>query len=106
MLTDPVARKSRTEYLKSDQMKTIDLPSDRTLQVVTIKIESAMKMGWIPEVRRYREEFLTAASGVYKVPLCGIRVLAARPLRVRDTWTTELFDPEHQDHSCMDANRS
>ena len=91
MLTDPVPRKSRTEYLKSDQIKTLDLPTDRTLQEITTKIDSTMKLGRKTEVRRSCEEFLTIASQFYKVPRCGIRVLAARPLRVRESWTTELF---------------
>jgi hypothetical protein len=36
-------------------------------------------------------EFLAVASEFYEVPPCGIRVLAARPLRVREHWTSELF---------------
>ncbi|SRR6266496_5011238 len=34
-------------------------------------------------------------SDFYKVPACGIRVLAARPLRVRENWATELFGDYH-----------
>ena len=30
-------------------------------------------------------------SGFYGVPVYGIRVLAARPLRLRENWATELF---------------
>jgi len=91
MLTDPVPRKNRPEYLKSDQIKILDLPTDRSLQEVTVKLESAMKAGRMQEVRRYCEEFLTLASQFYKVPPCGIRVLPARPLRDRENWKTELF---------------
>ena len=50
-----------------------------------------MKMGRLAEVRRQCDEFLAVASQFYKVPRCGIRVLASRPLRVRENWTTELF---------------
>jgi len=91
MLTDALPRKNRTEYLKSDQITTLDLPIDRALQEVTETIENAMKSGRMPELRQYCAEFLTIASQFYKVPRCGIRVLAARPLRVRENWTTELF---------------
>src|SRR5262249_15360256 len=48
-------------------------------------------------VRRASAEFLAVACNFYQVPSCGFRVLAARPLRVRETWTSELFgdyDPE------------
>ena len=34
------------------------------------------------DVRRSSAEFLDATSEFYKVPACGVRVLAARPLRV------------------------
>lgn len=50
-----------------------------------------MKFQRMSEVREACEEFLLVASDFYKVPRCGIRVLAARPLRVREKWTTELF---------------
>lgn len=91
MLTDAVPRKNRAEYLKSDQINTLDLPMDRALQEITERIENAMKLARMLEVRRYCEEFLSVASRFYQVPRCGIRVLAARPLRVRENWTTELF---------------
>jgi hypothetical protein len=95
MLTDSPPRKARTEYLKSDQIKTIDLPTDSTLPRITAQIETAMKSGRMHEVRKHCEEFLIEASDFYKVPRCEIRVLAARPLRVRENWSTELFGDYH-----------
>ncbi|MGA8341817.1 MAG: hypothetical protein WB781_07745, partial [Candidatus Sulfotelmatobacter sp.] len=50
-----------------------------------------MKAGRSTHVRRTCAEFLNAASEFYKVPTCVIRVLAARPLRVRENWSSELF---------------
>jgi hypothetical protein len=50
-----------------------------------------MKAGTGADVRRACADFLKAASEFYRVPDCGIRVLAARPLRVRESWSTELF---------------
>jgi len=50
-----------------------------------------MKAGANSDVRRECAEFLDAASQFYKAPACSIRVLAARPLRVREHWATELF---------------
>ena len=49
------------------------------------------------DVRRFCAQFLSAASEFYEVPNCAIRVLAARPLRVRERGTFELYgdyDPE------------
>jgi hypothetical protein len=43
------------------------------------------------DLRRACAEFLAEAVRLYRVPTCGVRVLAARPLRVREHWTTELF---------------
>ena len=50
-----------------------------------------MKANSVRHVRSYCAEFLAIASDFYKVPTCGIRVLAARQLRVREGGTFELF---------------
>lgn len=92
MLTDAPPRKAnRTGFLESDRIRTLDLPQDESLLKTTKSIESVMKAGTTVAVRRACAEFLDAASNFYKVPDCGIRVLAARPLRVREHWATELF---------------
>ena len=98
MLTDsPPSKKNRAGFLESDRIKTLDLPQDARLLAIAQSIESTMRAGATADVRRACAEFLGAASEFYKVPECGIRVLAARPLRVREHWSTELFgdyDPE------------
>ena len=43
------------------------------------------------DVRNACAEFLAATSEFYRTPNCNVRVLAARPLRVRENWATELF---------------
>jgi hypothetical protein len=92
MLTDAPPRKAnRAGFLESDQTRTLDLPQDGSLLTITKSIESAMRRGRSTDVRRTCADFLKAASEFYKVADCGIRVLAARPLRVRESWSTELF---------------
>jgi hypothetical protein len=92
MLTDAPPRKAnRAGFLESDQTRTLDLPQDGSLLTITKSIESAMRRGRSTDVRRTCVDFLKAASEFYKVAECGIRVLAARPLRVRESWSTELF---------------
>jgi hypothetical protein len=92
MVTDtPPRKRNQAEFLKSDRTKSLDLPQDRSLPSVVKGLESAMKASAAPDVRKTCAEFLAAASEFYRVPPCGIRVLAARPLRVRESWTTELF---------------
>jgi hypothetical protein len=92
MLTDAPPRKENLAgFRESERIKTLDVPPDGHLLSIAERIESAMKEGHRSEVCRFCTDFLRAASEFYEVPNCGIRVLAARPLRVRERWTTELF---------------
>lgn len=92
MLTDaPPRNRDRAGFLESDRIKTLDLPENGHLPALAKTVESAMQAGKIADVRRACIEFLQEASRLYRVPTCGVRVLAARPLRVRESWTSELF---------------
>jgi hypothetical protein len=79
MLTDAVPRKSRSQFAESDRIKTLELPQHRQLLMIAKSIESEMHAGVTGDVRRDCTEFLAVAS-----EFCGVRVLAARPLRVRE----------------------
>lgn len=98
MFTDAPPRKAnRASFLESDRMGTLDLPQDARLTSIAKSMESAMQNAASADVRRLCAEFLSAASEFYRVPHCNIRVLAARPRRVRERGTFELFgdyDPE------------
>ena len=98
MLTDvPPRTANRASFLESDRVRTLDLPQDRCLPSIAKSIESVMKSGTGADVRGLCAQFLSAASEFYKVPNCAIRILAARPLHVRERGTFELFgdyDPE------------
>ena len=92
MQTDaPPRGANHDKFLESDRIKSLDLPPDGRLLAIAESIELAMKTGTTADVRRTCAEFLGFASDFYKVPNCGVRVLAARPLRVREAWATELF---------------
>jgi hypothetical protein len=92
MLTDAPPRKAnRAGFSESDRIKTLDLPQDGRLLTISQSIESAMQDERTVGVRRSCAEFLKAASEFYKIPNCGVRVLSARPLRVREHWSSELF---------------
>lgn len=96
MLTDASPRgEHRTGFLKSDRLATLDLPDSDRLATIAKSIELAMKSGKTADVRRTCVEFLDEVSRFYKTPPCGIRILAARPLRVREGWSTELFGDYH-----------
>jgi len=100
MLTEAPPRKSdRSQFVESDRIRTLELPADPELPTIANSIESRMQAGIAADVRRVSAEFLAAACRFYQVRGCGFRVLAARPLRVREIWTSERFgdyDPETQ----------
>ncbi len=100
MQTDRPPRKKTlyAEFVASDRLEALDVPADDRLIAPARAVEAALKLGQGPLVRRSCAEFLAAAAGFYGVRTPGLRVLAARPLRVREGgWATELFgdyDPE------------
>src|SRR2546425_11657227 len=92
MLTDAPPRNSnRAGFIESEGIGTLDLPQDGCLLAIAKSIESAMKEGENADIRNACAEFLAATSEFYRTPNCNVRVLAARPLRVRENWATELF---------------
>ena len=96
MITDAPPRKvNRAAFVESDRLKMLDLPQNGTLPAVSQAIELAMKSGKSADVRRACAEFLRIAADFYAVPACDVRVLAARPLRVREHSVTELFGDYH-----------
>ena len=99
MLTDrpPSTAASRARFLESDRLTALEIPKDGRLQASAKSIQSAMQDSTASSVRQACAEFLTVASDFYQVRRPGIRVLAARPLRVREGGSIELFgdyDPE------------
>ncbi len=95
MLTDSPPRKNRAGFLESDRIKTLDVPHNGILPAIAKRLESAMEADSLPDVRTACAECLETTADFYRVPNCGIRVLAARPLKVRESWTTELFGDYH-----------
>jgi hypothetical protein len=102
MLTDsPPRRKNLKSFLDSDRLRSVPLPPDSRLLAIAANIESAMAAGSSADVGRACEQFLASAADFYAVPRCPVRVLAARPLRVREYSTTELFGDYHPDTSLI-----
>jgi hypothetical protein len=98
MFTDtPPRKKNLQQFLTSDRLHTLRLPADDRLLTLARVIESAMHAGAVHDVRQACSDFLKTASEFYGVPRCSVRVLAARPLRVREYSKTELFGDYHPD---------
>ena len=91
MLTDAPPRKNRAQFSESDRIKTLDLARNGGLTDIAQRLDRAMKADKIRDVRSACTEFLATASDFYQVPTCGVRVLAARPLRTREHGSFELF---------------
>ena len=80
------------EFASSDQLDQLDVPPDDRLHLPASSIEAAMKSGQRAAVRKACTEFVAVAADFYKVAQPQLRVLEARPLRVRESgWATELF---------------
>jgi len=98
MPTDaPPRKRNRALFLDSDRIKTLELPPDARLPKIAAALQAAMEAEAAADVRSACTEFLVAACAFYRVPVCQVRVLAARPLRVREYSTTELFGDYHPD---------
>lgn len=96
MFTDPPPRKEKlTRFQKSDRTGTLTLPPQASLQTLTQAIEAGMKNDNTAEVRAACDRFLKLLSDFYRVPDCPVRVLASRPLHVRENWSSELFGDYH-----------
>lgn len=65
----PPRDRGRADYVKSDGIKTLDLPATSTLPVRANRLERAMKSGTIADVRDVCADFLTTASHFYKSDL-------------------------------------
>jgi hypothetical protein len=99
MITDPVPRikARRAEYDRSDQLKTLSFPGDNRLRALALEIESALSSEIKKQVQTACNGFLAEAAGLFHVPQPKVRVLDARPLRVYETGSSELFGDYHED---------
>jgi hypothetical protein len=94
MLTDrpPARQPLLAEFEASDRAGGLELPPDNRLMVTARAIEAAMESEQPALVRQACAEFLAAAADFYHVRRPEIRVLSARPIRVREGgWASELF---------------
>jgi hypothetical protein len=103
MVTDRPPRngKALNQFLASERLTSIELPSSSEFQKLAQDIERVMTDGAREQVRRACADFLASAAAFYGIRTPEVRALAARPLRVREGgWQTELFG----DYSLNDAH--
>gem|GEM_PF-233210 len=99
MQTDkpPKHVKRKEEYLRSDDLKVIELPPAEPFRTLALKIKAAMATEKTRAVQEACGELLNALADFYGVQKPGIKVLNARPLKSTDNWVWETFgdyDPE------------
>jgi hypothetical protein len=105
MITDgPKTARLRAEYVRSDKTRSLELPGlgdDRFLRAARC-IEDALVREEAAPVRTACVEFLRLAAEYYQVSMPQVRVLRARPIRVREGgWGTELFGDYHFDEKLI-----
>ena len=93
MLTDRPPRTAalQAKFAESDRLRTLEVPEDDQLKASAKSIELAMQSSRASSVRQACGEFFSVAARFYEVRQPTIRVLAARPLRVREGGSIELF---------------
>ena len=93
MLTDRPPRKlsALREFQESDRQIALELPADNRFLELAKRIELAMSGASLAGIRITSEEFLANVADFYRIRRPGVRTLAARPLRVREYSTIELF---------------
>lgn len=93
VLTDRPPRKSSAlrQFQESDHLKVLELPEDGRLRGLAQRLELAMSLGSQIGIRSASADFLLSVADFYKVRTPTVRALAARPLRIRESSTTELF---------------
>lgn len=98
MITDRPPRKPSllAEFRASDQRIELPVPADQRLQNRAQAIEAALKGGKTAALSHACSEFLRVAADFYRAEPPGVRVLAARPLRVYEGGgSMELFGDYH-----------
>ena len=100
MVTDqpPRSKALLEDYRTSDELNELRAPDTSHLLELSAEIAEAMKSGKAPPVKQTCSDFLATASEFYEVQCPSVKVLASRPLSIRESgWATELFgdyDPE------------
>jgi hypothetical protein len=103
MITDPRPRSiaRRSEYDRSDQMAMLSIPGDNKLHALALEIESALSSESKKPVHTACNSFLEEAADLFSVIQPKVRVLDARPVRVYESGSSELFGDYHPDSALI-----
>ncbi len=93
MFTDgpPRGKALRAQFDDSDRLVGLRVPEDDSLRSAAGGIQAALEADDRKAVAAACGAFLGEAARFYGVAAPGVKVLASRPLRVREGYQTELF---------------
>ena len=93
MITDPIPRAAglRRQYEASDAKPHLDLPPAQPLQDLATALSEALATGSRPKVKRAGLELLSFLAGNYGIAPPKLSVLGARPKRVYEGSSYELW---------------
>lgn len=93
MHTDTVPKMSidSAEYMRSDSMRSIALPSGNELRELAAELKDAMKTDDRKAVQSASAALLNQLASAFEVEPPPLKVLNARPRRVTESYATETF---------------
>ncbi|HEY9733599.1 MAG TPA: hypothetical protein V6C89_16890 [Drouetiella sp.] len=93
MHTDNIPRikLDNAEYMRSDSLKTLSLPSGEKLRDLAGILKGAMKTDDRKQVHTASAALLVELANAFEVTPPPLKVLNARPVRVTENYATETF---------------
>jgi hypothetical protein len=93
MITDKPPRKAlnKQEYLRSDDLRTLELPPLEPLRACSLQLEEALANESQSDVRRASNAIAESVAAAFKIAAPKVRVLGARPHTVSENSSYELF---------------
>jgi WLM domain len=93
MQTDTIPRISihSAEYMRSDALHSIGLPSGEGLRELAVDLKIAMKTDDRKEVQSASAALITEMANAFMVVAPPLKVLNARPRKVTENYATETF---------------
>ena len=93
----PRSTARRSEYDRSDRLTALAIPDENRLHALAFEIESALSAELKKQVQTACKSFLAESAKLFNVRQPEIRVLDARPVRVYESGSSELFGDYHPD---------
>ncbi|MBS2002617.1 MAG: hypothetical protein U0103_18765 [Candidatus Obscuribacterales bacterium] len=89
--TIPRTKADNAEYLRSDELRTLTLPSGESLRELAAILKESMKTDDRKQVQAASAALLAELANAFEVSPPPLKVLNARPVRVTENYATETF---------------